>query len=188
MTNTKIKLLLIANFVNNFAYSFFPPLFALFVAKIDASPAMVGIAWGVNMFTIGVMILLFGRYENKIQNQDKLMIYGYVLMAAGALSYLLVHNIWQLFAVQFFNAIGVGMLIPAWRTIFTKGEDKDKITLEWSWADASLRFSIATGAIAGGLILKYGDFRDLFILMAAVELIAAGIAMSLLKQSQIQEA
>jgi MFS family permease len=185
--NKKIKILLAANFVNNVGFSFFPPLFALFVAKFDRSPAMVGTAWAVNMFVLGIMILIFGRYENKLNNHEKLLVTGYLLMATGALCYLLVDNIWQLFAVQAFNAIGVGMSMPAFRTIFTKGEDKDKVTVEWSMADANIRFAIATGAIAGGLVLKYSGFDTLFILIAAFELMSAGIAMSLLNERKVEK-
>lgn len=168
--------------MNNFAFSFFTPVFALFVTGIDKNPAMAGIAWSVNMFVLATLILVFGRYENKLKHHEKLVVWGYLLMAAGALSYLLVDNIWQLFVVQAFNAVGVAMAMPAFRTLFTKGEDKNMITIEWSMADANLRYGIAVGAAAGGLILKYSGFDALFMLMAAFELMSAGIAMSLLNQ------
>jgi MFS family permease len=106
-------------------------------------------------------------------------------MAVGALSYLLVHNIWQLFAVQAFSAIGLGMSMPAFRTLFTKAQDKGMITVEWSMADANIRFAMAAGATVGGLILKFGGFNDLFMLIAAFELFSAGIAMSLLNQPKL---
>jgi len=188
MVNTKIKILLAANFVNNFAFSFFQPLFALFVAKLDPNPAMAGIAWSVNMFVLAVLILIFGKFENKLQHHEKLVVLGYLLMSVGALSYLLVHSIWQLFAVQAFNAIGLGMSMPAFRTLFTKAEDKGRITVEWSFADANIRFATAAGATIGGLVLKFAGFSALFTLIAAIELMSAGIAMSLLNQPEPQRA
>jgi MFS family permease len=188
MVNTKIKILLASQFVNNFGLSFFTPLFALFVTNIDKNPAMVGFAWSVNMLVLATMILIFGRYENKLDHLEKLVVLGYLLMAVGALSYLLVHNIWQLFAVQAFNAIGVGMSMPAFRTLFTTAEDKGKITVEWSFTDANIRYATAAGAMVGGLVLKFGGFSDLFVLIAAFELFSAGIAMSLLNQRSTEVA
>lgn len=188
MVNTKIKTLLASQFVNNFGFSFFQPVFALFVAKLDPNPAMAGIAWSVNMLVLAIMILIFGKYENKLEHHEKLVVAGYLLMAVGALSYLLVHNIWQLFAVQAFYAIGLGMSMPAFRTLFTKAQDKGKITVEWSMADANIRFATAAGAAIGGLVLKFGGFSDLFVLIAAFELLSAGIAMSLLNEMQAKEA
>ena len=186
MVNRKIKILLAANFMNNFGFSFLTPVFALFVSRIDPNPAMAGIAWSVNMLVLATMILIFGKYENKLIHHEKLIVLGYMLMSIGALSYLLVHSIWQLFAVQAFNAIGIGMSIPAYRTIYTKGEDKGKITVEWSLADANLRYAIAAGAAAGGLILKYAGFSALFVGIAAFELLSAGIAMSLLNDQKLK--
>lgn len=186
MVNIKIKILLASQFVNNFALAFFTPVFALFVVKFDPNPAMAGIAWSVNMFVLATLILIFGKYENKLKNHAKLVVAGYLLMAVGALSYLLVDNIWQLIAVQAFNAIGLAMAMPAFRTLFTKGEDKSKITLEWSMADANMRYAIALGAVVGGLLLKYAGFDTLFVLMAAFELLSAGIAMSLLNEPKLK--
>jgi MFS family permease len=186
MVNKKIKILLAAQFVNNFAFAFFTPVFALFVGKINSDPAMAGIAWSVNMFVLASLILVFGRYENKLKHHEKMVVLGYLLMAVGALSYLLVDNIWQLFAVQAFNAIGLAMSMPAFRTLFTKGEDKGMITIEWSMTDASMRYAIALGAAAGGLILKYAGFDTLFVLMSIFELLSAGIAMSLLNERKLK--
>jgi predicted MFS family arabinose efflux permease len=178
--NPKARILLYANYLNFFGIAFFTPLFALFVDDIGAGPEMVGIAWAVNMYAAALMIILFGRYEDKIKNKEKVLVVGYFLMAAGAASYLLVSSLPELFAVQLFNAIGVGILTPAWRTVYAKSEDRGRETEEWAFMEGGNRFFIATGALIGGFILKYYSFKAIFVLMAVAQLIAAFIAMQLL--------
>jgi predicted MFS family arabinose efflux permease len=180
MVNQKIKYLLFANYLNFFAFAFFTPLFALFVTGLNPNPAVVGIAWGVNMYAAGAMILLFGRYENRIKNQEKLVVTGFFIMAVAFAGYILVDNLTELFLVQLINAVGLGMATPAWRTLYSKDEDKGRETVEWSFVDGGNRFFVATGAIAGGLILKYGSFQLLFAVMATIQLIAALVSMNLL--------
>jgi len=179
--NSKARILLYANYLNFFGIAFFTPLFALFVADINAGPEMVGIAWAVNMYAAALMIIVFGKYEDHIKNKEKLVVVGYFLMAAGAASYLLVSSLGELFAVQLFNAIGVGILTPAWRTVYAKSEDRGKETEEWAFMEGGNRFFIATGAIIGGFILKYYSFKVIFVVMAVLQLIAAFVAMQLLQ-------
>ena len=110
-----------------------------------------------------------------------IVVIGYFLMAAGAAAYLLVSSIGELFAVQLFNAIGVGLVTPAWRTTYAKAEDRGKETEEWAFMEGGNRFFIATGAILGGFILKYYSFKAIFVVMAILQLGAALVAMQLLK-------
>src|SRR5476651_1911102 len=110
MVNAKIRYLLYSNYLNVLGFSLFTPLFAIFVLHLKNDPGIVGIAWGVNMYAAALMILVFGKYENARKHQEKLVVLAFFLMALGAAAYILVTNIWQLFAVQLFNAIGAGML------------------------------------------------------------------------------
>ncbi|OGL25592.1 hypothetical protein A3E49_02240 [Candidatus Saccharibacteria bacterium RIFCSPHIGHO2_12_FULL_49_19] len=183
--NAKIRYLLLANYLNLFAFAFFTPLFALFVTDLNPNPEFVGIAWGVAMYTAALMMLVFGRYEDRIKNKEKLIVAGYFLMAAGALSYLLVSDIKELFAVQLFNAIGLGMLTPAWRTVYANAEDRGKETKEWAFMEGGDRFFIATGAIIGGFILKYYSFKAIFVVMALLQLVAGLVALRLLQSRQL---
>jgi predicted MFS family arabinose efflux permease len=180
-TNITIRYLLITNYLNLFAFAFFNPLFALYVLHLGGKPEIVGIAWGVNMYAAALMILLFGRYENQKKNQEKLVVMGYFVLAAGAASYLLVSNVWQIFIVQIINALGMGLMTPAWRTAYAAGEDKGKETIEWSLVDGGGRFFIASGAMVGSLIYKFYGFTGIFILITLIQLVAAFISLRLLK-------
>jgi predicted MFS family arabinose efflux permease len=136
------------------------------------------------MYAAAITILIFGRLEDKRKNKLKLVIAGYFILAIAGFSYIFVTDIQGLFVVQIINAIGVGILTPAWRTTYALSEDKGRETLEWSFVDGGGKFAIATGAIIGSFIYKYYGFKAIFILIGIIQLIAAFISLRLLKESQ----
>src|SRR3990167_10601242 len=85
--NAKIRYLLLANYLNLFAFAFFTPLFALFVTDLNPNPEFVGIAWGVAMYPAALMMLVFGRYEDRIKNKEKIILAGHFFFFSGALSF-----------------------------------------------------------------------------------------------------
>ena len=183
MLNLKIRYLLISNYLNLFAFSFFSPLYALFVVGLGGNAKIVGLSAGVGAYATALMILLFGRFENTRRHKEKLVVLGYFWLAAGAASYMLVTHIWQLFVVQIFNAIGAGMLSPALKTVYASWEDKGKETQEWSFWDGGNAIFMATGAILGGFLLSaLGGFKSLFALIGLIQLIAACISIKILRK------
>ena len=183
MLNFKIRYLLFANFLNLFAFAFFSPLYALFVVGLGGSAKIVGVSVGVGTYATALMILFFGRYENRLISKEKMVVIGYFWLAAGAAAYMLIDHIWQLFIVQIFNAVGTGILLPAWKTSYAKHEDHGKETQEWSFLDGGNALFTATGALIGGFLLSaLGGFKSLFALIASIQLVAALISLNLLKR------
>jgi MFS family permease len=181
--NLKVRYLLFANYLNLFAFAFFTPLFAIFVLHLGGDAKTVGLASGVGAYAAALMILFIGKWENSQRHQEKMVVIGFFWLAFGALGYAMVHEIWQLFVVQIFNAVGTGMLVPAIRTSYAKLEDKGRETEEWAFWEGGNRMFAATGAILGGFLLSaFGNFKGLFILIAAIQFIAALIALKLLKK------
>ncbi len=101
---------------------------------------------------------------------------GYFIYALGALSFLLVHNEKSLIIVLAFNALGAGVTLPAYKTMFAKSEAKGKESEQWSWLDAGNMFAAALGAGIGGLIIGTFGFKGLFIAMATIQTMAAFVA------------
>jgi cyanate permease len=183
MMNLKVRYLLFANYLNLFAFAFFTPLYAIFVLNLGGDAKIVGLTSGLGTYAAALMILFFGKWENSQRHQEKLVIAGFFWLAIGALGYILVHHIWQLFAVQIFNAIGTGLLVPALRTTYAKMEDKGRETQEWAFWEGGNRIFAATGAILGGFLLSaLGSFKGLFLMIAAVQLIGAIISIKLLQK------
>jgi len=101
---------------------------------------------------------------------------GYFIYALGALSFLLVHSEKSLILVLAFNALGAGVTLPAYKTMFAKSETRGKESEQWSWLDAGNMFAAAIGAGIGGLIIGVFGFKGLFITMASIQTIAALVA------------
>ncbi len=141
-------------------------------------------SWGVYTLTTGIMILILGALENRIRNKKLMVVVGYFVLALGALSFLLVTNVMQLFMVQIFNAIGLGIVTPAWKTVYSKAEDRGKETNEWAFYDGGNMILMAIGAFLGGfLITKYG-FSVVFVSMFFIQIIAAIISVRLLTSQE----
>ncbi len=181
--NKKIRYLLLANYLNLFAFSFYLPLFALFVIGLGGDAKIIGLSAGATAYTTAIMILIFGRWENSRKHKEKMIVVGYFWLAFGALGFMLVDHIWQLFAVQIFNAIGVGLITPALRTTYASLEDRGQETQEWSFWDGGNALFAATGAVLGGFLLSaLGGFRGLFALIATIQFVAALISLKILKK------
>jgi MFS family permease len=116
-----------------------------------------------------------GKIENKMK-KGRMISIGYFIYALGALSFLLVHSEKALIIVLAFNALGAGVTLPAYKTMFAKSEAKGKESEQWSWLDAGNMFAAAIGAGIGGLIIGVFGFKGLFITMATIQTIAALIA------------
>ena len=104
------------------------------------------------------------------------MVPGYFIYAIGAISFLLVHNEKSLIIVLLFNALGAGVTLPAYKTLFAKNEVRGRESEQWSWLDAGNMFSAAIGAGIGGIIVGSFGFKGVFVTMAAIQLVAALIA------------
>ncbi|HVO86578.1 MAG TPA: MFS transporter [Candidatus Binatia bacterium] len=183
MVNLKLRYLLFANYLNLFAFAFFTPLYAIFVLGLGGNAKTVGLTAGLGAYAAALMILFFGKWENSQKHKEKLVVAGFFWLAAGAVAYMFVHQIWQLFAVQVFNAIGTGLLTPALRSTYATWEDKGKETQEWAFWEGGNRIFTATGAVVSGFILSStGNFRGLFALMATVQLVAALVSLKILNK------
>lgn len=177
-----IKILLLANFINIFGYAFFAPLYAIFAQKINASILVIASSWGVYTITTGLLMLIIGRIENNIPNKKYLIILGYFILSFGALSFLLVQNTFHLFAVQLLNAIGTGIVNPAWKTLFSKSEDTGEEAKEWSFYDGGNMLFIGAGSIIGGILVKEFGFSALFVVVFFIQFTAAIVSLNLLRK------
>ncbi len=92
-----------------------------------------------------------------------LMLLGTFLISALPLCYIFVDKAWQVYLVQFFNAVSFSLVIPAWRVIFTKNMDKDRVGFEWSLDDVGVGVATAIAAALGSVVAERMGFEYLFI-------------------------
>ncbi|MEX2043321.1 MAG: MFS transporter [Patescibacteria group bacterium] len=181
MLDRRLGSLLFSNYLNLFGFSLFTPLYALFATQVGAGPELVGISWSFYTFVTAVMVLLFGRLETRIKDPGKAVVAGYFLLAIGAAAFLLVDNIVELFVVQAFNAIGAGMLLPAWKATYADDQHRGKETQQWALYDGGNMLFTAAGAAAGGIVLATAGFRGIFMVMAVLQFVAAIYSLRLVR-------
>jgi len=170
-----LRYLLFVNLFSLTGYYTFAPLYALFAHNFNITPKHISLIWGGYSLLTALFILAFGRYEN-MRKKGKLVVLGYFIYAIGALLFLTVHDEKSLEIVLVFNALGAGVTLPAYKTLFAHNELRGKESEQWSWLDAGNMFAAAAGGALGGLIVGTYDFRGIFITMAAIQIVAAVVA------------
>jgi len=114
-----LRYLLIANYINLLGFAMFSPLYALFPLRIGAQAFETGAAWATYTAIAGILIIIFGKMEDSFRKKHELIVVGYFWLALGALAFLLAKSPLSLFVVLGFNAIGAGILVPAWKAAYT---------------------------------------------------------------------
>lgn len=173
------RFLLLSNYFNIFGYSLFTPLYGLFVLHIGGTAWHMSSVWAVYTVTMGITMLTLGRYSYTIADPRRIVISGYCALVIGALLFLWVSSVWQLYLVQIINAVAVGLMTPAWKALYAKGEDRGRELQEWALVDGGDQLLIAFAALLGGAIITLFGFPAIFIGMAFFEGIGALIAFRL---------
>lgn len=182
MLNVRLRYLLFSNYLNLFGFSLFSPLYALYATGIGATPQLVGLSYAVNTLASACMVIMFGRFEDRFKDKRKMVVVGYFWLSAAAFSFLLVHTIPQLFLIQVFNAIGTGILLPAFKATYMRTEDRGSEAREWSFYDGGNMLSTAAGAALSGVILAYYGFHAIFAIMGTIQLIAAFVSLRVIAE------
>jgi MFS family permease len=175
MKQKQLKFLLFVNLFSLAGYYTFAPLYALFAHSFGISPKIISLIWGGYSLVTALFILLMGKIENRMK-KGRMVVLGYFIYALGALSFLLVHSERALIIVLLLNALGAGVTLPAYKTMFAKNESRGKESEQWSWLDAGNMFAAAIGAGIGGFIIGSFGFHGLFIAMATIQIVAAFVA------------
>lgn len=174
MRGTRLKLLLAANYLNTFGWALYSPLYALFVLHVGGTQAQVSFIWAGYAFLTGILIVAFGRLENKSRfNPNIMLVIGYLLFTVVALSFLIVDNVYQFVVAQVTLSVAMGVMTPASKATYMKAEEKGKEAGEWGLFDGGNYLIGAGAAFLGGLLLKFGSFRLIFVVMAFIQLLAA---------------
>lgn len=171
----RLRYLLFINLFSLIGFYTFAPLYAIFAHGFKLEPKTISLIWSGYSLATAVFILLMGKLENR-RKKGRLVIIGYFIYSLGALLFLSVHSENALIVVLGINALGAGITLPAYKTMFAHNESRGKESEEWSWLDSGNMFAASIGAAIGGLIVGTYGFRGLFIAMASIQFIAAFVA------------
>jgi MFS family permease len=166
------KFLLAASFIGTLAESMLTPIYAPLAAKVGGSILDAGVGFAVFSMTTGLFVGTVGLTQWFHRNVKKLMVFGFVLAGLGDLGYLLVRTKFQLFAVQAIVGLAIGILNPAWDSIYSEDTSKENSTRKWSLWTGGVSFMTGLSALLGGAIVTRYSFEALFITMFLLDLAA----------------
>lgn len=176
----ELKLLLFSNYLNWVGFGLLTPIYAIFVLGIGGTAFDAASSWALYGILTSISVLLLGRLGDSSIDKRKLIVAGYLLTAAGALSLYFVDRLAYLYAALALNAIGVGILFPAWKAVYAKYSDKGFEAGEWALFDGGNYLFTGIAALAGGYLVTLYGFKTLFLAMFVVQLIAAAASLRLL--------
>lgn len=171
--NKALRILLVTNALVMISGAMLGPIYALFVENIGGSLLDASLAGAVFAFAGGLTTLIAGKYADKIKREERIVIWGYCIMALGFFLYTFVNSIYFLLGVQVLVGFGEAIYSPAFDSLYTKHTTRKKTGREWGTWEAMAYFSITIGAIAGGLIVTNFGFNTIFIIMGTLCLISA---------------
>ncbi len=181
--NSRLRYLLVANYINIASIACFSPIYALYVAQFSSSTYMVSLTWGFALIIQGLMTFFFGYVLDSSPHKRQLLVLGYFLMSASAFLFVFVDSVVYLMIVMFINACTTAFHMPVFKAYVTTHEHRGHEAHEWSLFDGGNYLLAGIGALVGGNILLFTDFRGLFVVIGLLQFFAAGIALRLLKNS-----
>ncbi len=161
------------------------PLFAVFAQKIGGDILSITWAWSLFLAITGVGMMFTGRLGD-IYGHHMLSVWGYIISAVFTFGYVFVVDQWSLFFVQIGLGVGLALCNPTWDALYDKysgdGEHDG-----WLWGTASAGRYIAQSItmLVGGVIVTYGSFTTLFLIMGCIMTIAALVQMRILTYAHV---
>jgi hypothetical protein len=169
--NKLSKTLLMASFTGTFAETMLLPIWATFTERVGGSVLDAGIGYAIFSIVTGLFVMIVGSTAWFNRNTRAMVFGGFLLAGIGDMMYMAVHNKWELFAVQCFIGISVGMLNPAWDSLYCEDEGQSDAS-RWSFWTGGINFIVGISAIVGSLIVTYLGFYWLFPIMAITDMAA----------------
>ena len=160
-----LKLLLLSSFLINLSAGLFGPLYAVFVEQIGGDLLTAGLAFAVFSIVSGVLIYIFGKWEDRIKHQENILIISRFLTVLGTIGYLLIQSPAHLFAVQIVFGISSALITPAFDSMYSKNLTKGKYASQWGAWESMYAITVGIAAIIGGYLAQTYGFKTLFIVM-----------------------
>lgn len=177
--NKVVRTMVIADFFYNSAFSFFGPVFAIFLTnQIDGGSAKVaGLAASVYWITKSIIQLPIARFLDKTDGERDdfwALFFGYLFSSFVPFFYVFASQPWHIYLANIFLGFCMAWAVPAWYSIFTRHVDKWRISFEWSLESVfSVGLATAGATAIGGYIADIFGFRVLFVMAGIVSIFAS---------------
>ncbi len=166
--NKALRILLMTNGMVLVAGAMLGPIYALFVEKMGGSLLDASFAGGIFALAAGLTTLVAGKFADGYKRDERIVAAGYSLMGLGFFLYLFADSVWFLFGVQALIGFAEAFYSPAFDAVYTKHITQKKAGREWGAWESLNYFSVAVGALAGGLIATNFGFKAIFVIMSSL--------------------
>ena len=147
-------------------------VYALYAVKIGATPLQIGISLGLYNLAAGLLVIVIGRFEDGSKRQGTMVVTGYAITILAVILFLFVTKPTQLYFVQIINAVGLGLYMPAWKSIYSRNELHGHEASQWGVFDGGNMIIMALAALTAGYLVNVGAYRSLFLVIAAFYTVA----------------
>lgn len=178
--NRVIRYFIIGDLIMWSGWGLLDPIFSVFVIKNIAGATLVSIGFLATIYWIGKGILqipisLFLDKTDGERDDFYALIFGLMIMSAGAFSLILATSMREIYLIQSIKAVGFALYIPAWSAIFSRHLDKNHTAYDWAISSSSVSFGIGAAGFLGGTIASFFGFKLLFLLVGLMGLASAGM-------------
>jgi MFS family permease len=149
------------------------PIYALFVERIGGDLLDASYTFAAFAVTAGVVTLLSGKYSDKMKESEIIVALGYSIMALGFFSYVFVSSLAMLLIVQVVIGLGEAIYAPSFDALYSKHITRGKSGRQWGAWEAINYFTIAIGAVGGGLLVTQFGFNAMFVAMGLLSVFSA---------------
>lgn len=171
--NKPLKILLATNALVLLAGFMIGPIYALFVEEIGGDLLDASYTFAVFALVAGITTLVAGHYADRVKENELIVVFGYTVMGVGFLSYMLVHSVWSLLAVQVIIGLGEAIYAPAFDAVYSRHIQRHRSGREWGAWEALRYFAAGLGAVGGGLLVVEFGFNAMFAAMGLLCFISA---------------
>jgi predicted MFS family arabinose efflux permease len=181
MNKKLVKYLLLSSFIGTAAEQMIIPLYGIFVNQIGGGILEAGIGMAIFSIITGLIIIGAGKIKWFSDHTYLLVLLGFAISAVGDFAYFFVHNATSLFIVQATNGISVGLLNPAWESLYAQNTEEGEEHESWSNWGGGAEISTGIAALLGAGVAHLFGFRTMFVCTAFINIVAVYYAFMVYK-------
>ncbi len=148
------------------------PLYAVFAERVGGDIMQISWAYAAYLVSTGVGIFIVGRISDRY-GYEWLLVMGYALNTVATFGYLLVSDMYGLFAVQVLLGVALALTDPTWYALYDKHSGDDSHNgYVWGLMKGMGYVVQGVALMIGGYIVTRYSFDALFVVMGTVLLLS----------------
>lgn len=171
--NRALGILLFTNALVLIAGGMFGPIYAIFVEDVGGDLLDASFAGGVYAIVASITVFIFGKLSDKIKEAELVIVLGYLIITLGFFVFIFVKDVWSLLVAQAIIGFGEAIYSPPFDALYSRHLSLHKEGTQWGAWESMNYFTIALGALLGGLIASNFGFKSLFAIMSLISLVSA---------------